>query len=166
MDKSVLIALIIVSISAFSANATNPIDVDDFERTSELGKTALRNKNFDSAYIYLNKASKLGDKVSQFKLAILYMEGLGVKQDYTKAYLWLNVASEYNHNKWRKVRDQLLGALSKEQVEALAPLVEDYIAKYGAKTQDISCSRRAALGSQHKVIQCRKYITKFMSPKR
>lgn len=166
MKKLFLIAAISLSFNSVSANATTPFDVDDFERATELSHAALQNKSFDSAYTYLDKASKLGNKVSQFKLALLYMEGLGVKQDYTQAYLWLNVASEFNHNKWRKVRDQMRSALTKEQVVALAPLVDEYIEKYGAKTQDVSCSRRAPLGSQRKVMQCRKYLTKYLPPKR
>ncbi|MEP0175457.1 MAG: hypothetical protein ABJH28_09520 [Paraglaciecola sp.] len=60
----------------------------------EIGATAVRNKNYDKAYKHLEEASKHGDKVSQYTLALLYMEGFGVEQDYGKAYLWLNVASE------------------------------------------------------------------------
>ncbi|MFT6268004.1 MAG: TPR repeat protein [Alphaproteobacteria bacterium] len=91
------------------------------------------------------------------------MGGLGVKQDYTQAYLWLNVALEFNHNKWREVRDQMRSALTKEQVVALTPLVDEYIEEYGAKTLDVSCSRSAPLGSLRKVMQCRKYLTKSIS---
>jgi len=84
---------------------------------------------------------------------------LGVEQDYGQAYVWLNVASEVNESSWREVRDKLGGALSKEQLVALAPMVEEYIEKYGAKTQEVSCYRRAAMGTNRKVMQCSKYRT-------
>ncbi|MFT7201197.1 MAG: hypothetical protein ACI9UD_002866, partial [Glaciecola sp.] len=41
----------------------------------------------------------------------------------------------------------------------LAPMVEEYIEKYGAKTQEVSCYRRAAMGTNRKVMQCSKYRT-------
>ena len=159
MKKSLLIAAITCSLGALTANAATTFEVEEFNRASELSSSAIQSKNYDRAFEYLETASKLGNKISQFTLALLYMEGLGVKQDYTQAYLWLNVASEVNEKKWQKVRDQLHNALSKEQVAALTPLVDEYIEKYGAKAQEVSCYKRAATGTNRKLMQCTKHRT-------
>jgi TPR repeat protein len=142
-----------------TVNAASTFDVEAFNRASERGNSATQTKDYDTAFKHLDEASKLGNKVSQFTLALLYMEGLGVEQDYAKAYIWLNVASEVNQRSWRDVRDKLGGALSKEQLAALAPMVDEYIEKYGVKTQEVSCYKRSAIGTNRKVMQCSKYLS-------
>ncbi len=152
-----IIASITLSLSSMTVNAASTFDVEAFNRASELGNSAAQSKDYDDAFKHLDEASKLGNKVSQFTLALLYMDGLGVEQDYGKAYAWLNVASEVNEKSWREVKGKLGAALSKEQRVALAPMVDEYIDKYGAKTQEVSCCRRAAMGATRKVMQCSKY---------
>jgi TPR repeat protein len=159
VKKLFLLAATTFSLCSMTANAATTFEVAEFNRATELSSSAVRVKNYDRAVEHLDLASKLGNKVSQFTLALLYMEGLGVDQDYTQAYLWLNVAAEVNEKKWRIVRDQIHSALTDEQVVALAPLVADYIAKYGAKAQEVSCYRRSATGSNRKLMQCTKYLT-------
>ncbi len=158
MYKSILISVIIFSLSALNANAAKNTEVYDYDRASDLGFSAFHSKSYDIAFKHLNKASLLGNKEAQYTIAILYMGGLGVEKDYTQAYLWLNVAAEANQSKWRKLRDKVHNALSTEQQKALSSLVEDYINKYGAKTQEISCYKRAATGSKIKIMRCLKHL--------
>jgi len=155
--SNLIIAAITLSLSSLTANAATTFDVEAFNRASELANSSVQSKDYDSAFPYLVEASKLGNKVSQFTLALLYMEGLGVEQDYGLAYLWLNVAAEVNEKDWRNVRDQLRDALSEEQLTVLAPQVDEYIVKYGASAQEVSCYRRSAMGTNRKVMQCSKY---------
>ena len=147
------------SLSSVTANAATSHEVEKFNRATELSGSAVQSKNYDRAFGHLETASKLGNKISQFTLALLYMEGLGVKQDYTQAYLWLNVASEVKEKRWRKVRDQIHNSLSQEQIAGLKPLVQEYIEKYGAKAQEVSCYKRKATGTNRKLMQCTKRRT-------
>lgn len=151
-----------LSLLSVKANSATTSEVEQFNRATEFANAAVRSKDYDRAFPYLDEAAKLGNKISQFTLALLYMEGLGVEQDFTKAYLWLNVASEVNEKRWRKVRDEIKSSLSKEQLALLAPLVAEYIAKYGEEAQEVSCYKRAATGTNRKLMQC----TKFRTPGR
>lgn len=159
MKKLLLITAMAFSLSSITAVAATTHEVEEFNRATELSGSAVKSKNYDRAFKYLDKAAKLGNKISQFTLALLYIEGLGVEQDYTKAYLWLNVASEVKEKRWRKVRDQIHNSLSQEQIAALKPLVDEYIEKYGAKTQEVSCYKRKATGTNRKLMQCTKHRT-------
>jgi len=159
VKKLLLIAVMTCSLSALTVNAATTHEVENFNRASELSASAVQSKNYDRAFGYLETASKLGNKISQFTLALLYMEGLGVKEDFTQAYLWLNVASEIKEKRWRKVRDQIHNSLSEEQIVALKPLVDEYIEKYGAKTQEVSCYKRKATGTNRKLMSCTKRLT-------
>lgn len=151
-----------LTLLSVNANSATTAEVEKFNRATEFANNAVRSKDYDRAFPYLDEAAKLGNKISQFTLALLYMEGLGVEQDFTKAYLWLNVASEVNEKRWRKVRDEIKSSLSKEQLALLAPLVAEYIAKYGEEAQEVSCYKRAATGTNRKLMQC----TKFRTPGR
>jgi TPR repeat protein len=151
-----------LSLLSVKANSATTSEVEKFNRATEFANAAVRSKDYDRAFPYLDEAAKLGNKISQFTLALLYMEGLGVEQDFTKAYFWLNVASEVNEKSWRKVRDEIKSSLSKEQLALLAPLVAEYIAKYGEEAQEVSCYKRAATGTNRKLMQC----TKFRTPGR
>lgn len=160
--KNILLTVAIafgISISAMSASAATSFEVEAFNRATEKGSSAIKTKNYERAFNYLDKASKLGNKESQYQLALLYMEGLGVKQDYIRAYIWLNVAVEVKEKNWQKVRDMLHNALSEDDRAALAPMINEYITKYGAEAQEISCSKRAARGSNRKFMQCTKFLT-------
>ena len=162
MKKLLLITALAFSLSSLTVDAATTHEVQSFNRATEISGSAVQSKNYDRAFKYLDKASKLGNKISQFTLALLYIEGLGVEQDYTKAYLWLNVASEVKEKRWRKVRDQIHNSLSEEQITVLKPLVDEYIEKYGAKAQEVSCYKRKATGTNRKLMQC----TKRLSPGR
>ena len=159
MKILLIIAALTCSLSTLTANAATTFEVAEFNRATEFGLSALQGKNYDRAFVHLEEASKLGNKISQFSLALLYIEGLGVKQDYTEAYLWLNVAAEAKDKKWRKVRDQIKNSLTQEQVAALKPLVNEYIEKYGSKAQDVKCYKKAATGTNRKLMQCTKRTT-------
>jgi len=158
MKKLILVSAVIFSLSALNVNAAKNTEVYDYERASELGTAAFKNKSYDNAFKHLDKASRLGNKAAQYTLALLYMGGQGVKQDYTQAYLWLNVAAEVKHNKWRGLRDKIHNALSEEQRNVLQPLVQEHINKFGAKAQEVSCSKRSAVGSNIRVMRCVKQL--------
>jgi TPR repeat protein len=156
MDKkpTFRIALLILIMAPFSALAATTFDVESYNTSFDNGSRALVSKNYEKAYEQLIKASKLGHKNAQYSVALMYMEGKGTKQDYAQAYLWLNVAAEAKDKKWRKMRNKIRKALSSEQQVALQPHVDTYIEKYGAKAQEISCSKLERLGSHAKQMEC------------
>jgi len=158
MNKLILISAIICSLCTLNSNAAKNTEVYDYERASELGGAAFKSKNYDTAFKHLDKASKLGNKEAQYALALLYMGGYGVEQDYAQAYLWLNVASEVDVKQWRKLRDEIHNALSAEQKNALKPQVENYLNIYGAKAQDVGCHKQAVTGGNIKRFRCTKSL--------
>ncbi|MBV1909496.1 MAG: SEL1-like repeat protein [Kangiellaceae bacterium] len=160
MNKIPLYFVLLFNFLPTCVNAASNKEVNDYQRATEIGDKAIKLKNYEKAFKHLEIASKLGNKTAQYSLAILYMNGLGVEKDYNQAYLWLNVASEAKVSKWRKLRDKLKTAFSEEQKSALAPHVESYLNKYGEKIQDVSCYKRAPMGSNRKIMTCTKRLDK------
>ena len=152
MKTLILITTMTLSLLSVKANSATTSEVEQFNRATEFANAAVRSKDYDRAFPYHDEAAKLGNKISQFTLALLYMEGLGVEQDFTKANLWLNVASEVNENRWRNVRDQIKTSLSKEQLDVSAPMIADYIAQYGEEAQEVRCDKHSVTGTSRKLM--------------
>jgi hypothetical protein len=157
--KSTIISIIIV-LCSYSSNlsAANLADVQTYNQKYSVASRALVSKNYDKAFKNFLIASKLGHKSAQYSLALLYMEGLGTKQDYAQAYLWLNLAAESDIKKWVRMKDKIHNSLSVEQRASLRPHVDLYIEKYGSVTQEISCSKTTSINSHKKHIQCVKKL--------
>jgi TPR repeat protein len=158
MKKLLIVSALVCSFGSFSVDAARNTEVFEYEKASKLGFNAFNAESFESAVEHLGKASKLGNKVAQYSLALLYLEGKGTSQDYAQAYIWLNVAAEANEKKWRKLRDQIKGALSTEQKKSLQPHIDSYMTKYGAKAQDISCKKKARIGTHRRQMSCVKNL--------
>lgn len=159
MRKFIIAVASIVLSSAITVQAASSFEVEQYNKYAKFSDSAMQLKDYEQAYEHLLKSSELGNKISQYNLATLYIEGLGVKQDYAQAYLWLSVAAEANEKKWRDARDQLHNAFSEEHHAMLAPHVKSYIDNYGAEAQEITCSKRASTGSNRRVMQCAKNLT-------
>jgi hypothetical protein len=78
-------------------------------RAFELGEYAV------AAREWLEFASQ-GDVTSQFRLAQLYEEGLGVPQDFVQAHRWYNVAGSRGHAEAREARDTLANRMTANQL--------------------------------------------------
>jgi uncharacterized protein len=59
----------------------------------------------------------LGDAAAQFNLGVMYYEGQGVQQDYTQAYMWVNLATAQGVEDAVRMRDNLVKKLTPSQIE-------------------------------------------------
>ncbi len=158
MKKLIIASVIVCCFFSINVNAAKNTEVFDYDKSSRIGFNALTAKSYDKAFKHLEKASKLGNKGAQYSLALLYLEGKGTAQDYGQAYIWLNVATEVKEKTWRELRDKLHNAFNSKQINILKPLVDNYIDKYGADAQDISCAKSAPTGSRRKIMRCVKTL--------
>ena len=154
MNNKLALALLILIITPSVTNAATTFEVENYNTSYDAASRALVSKEYKKAFGNFIKASKLGHKNAQYSLALMYMEGKGTPQDYAQAYLWLNVAAEAKEKRWRKMRNKIRKALSTKQQQDLQPHVDSYIAKYGAKTQEIRCAKLKKIGSHTKHMEC------------
>ena len=98
-------------------------DQGDILAQKQLGDMYLRVGKRRTAAKWITKAAKQGDASSQLNLGAMYYIGDGVLTDYTKAYMWLNLAA-YNGNQF--------GNKSKQEVAAQMGTAQI------AKAQDMS----------------------------
>jgi TPR repeat protein len=156
INKLVISLTIVLLLYIEPADADNTSEIWVFEQALNVGMSALRRQDYEAAFEQLEKAAKLGNKVAQYNLALLYMDGSGVSQDYAQAYLWLNVAAEAREKTWRRLLEQLHNSLSQDQIAALTPHVNSHLEKYGARAQGVNCGKRPSIGTKIAVMQCTK----------
>ncbi|MBK3775921.1 hypothetical protein GAY31_17440 [Azospirillum brasilense] len=87
----------------------------------DLGKIAEREKNFDEAVSYYEKAAWRGNQYGKYKLAIAYRDGNGKRRDFIKAYAWFSLTASYSNGLFSKEAREELDALEKRMtVEQVA----------------------------------------------
>jgi TPR repeat protein len=91
---------------------TNDISREIFNETFD----AFMSGEFDKAYQGFLKMAEAGSSVSQYYLAVMFLNGKGVLQDYCLAHMWLNIASSRGHDKARRQLEKLTRNMTAEQV--------------------------------------------------
>mgnify|MGYP001172241563 CR=1 FL=1 len=146
-----------LSLPALAQSQTkNHIWKSEYLSTLDLGLHALKAKKYDKALEKLTESAKMGNKEGQYYLAQMYFQGWGTPVNYEEGWLWLSVAMEQKTAEWNRSYRHIKKALPEDYIEALQPYVDEYIALYGAKAQDLRCETRAAIGSNIKEVICEK----------
>ena len=155
MKKLVLIFLIFILTGQLQAAGTLSVD-EYFDRISS-GHEALLDKDFESAFTQYMTVARWGDKDTQYFLAHLYFQGLGVKKDLLEGLAWLYLASEAR-TEWVLEADKLFQTLSRDQKLLLKDKVEQFIKLFGMDTQRINCGQEAVENTRKRLMVCRKQL--------
>jgi len=97
--------------------------------------------DYPAAVKWFIEAASRGLPDSQYNLAVLYENGLGVTKDLREAYKWLLLAAKSGDAESKARRDALKASLPVKDQEAAEELVANWRAKF---TNPISNNFRAA----------------------
>ncbi len=89
----------------------------------EAGREAFNAGNYTSAFVEWRIAGGKGDARSQYDLARLYEEGLGVPQNFVHAHAWYNLAAGHGLGEARAARDDLAKRMTPDQLARAQGLV-------------------------------------------
>jgi TPR repeat protein len=73
--------------------------------------------------------SEQGDSSAQFNLGLMYHNGQGVTQDYTRAHMWWNIAASQGDKDSVKNRDLIAKKMTPSQIEKAQTLAGECVAK-------------------------------------
>ena len=79
--------------------------------------------DYTTAARWFEEAAKRGLADSQFNLAVLYENGLGVKRDMKMAFMWLALAARNGDKDAVRRRDILRGKLTAEEIVAAEQMI-------------------------------------------
>ena len=78
----------------------------------------------------LVRAAEQGDAEAQYNLGLMYLEGLGVKQDNVEAYAWIRTAAAQGKSGTLEIRQALLREMTTSQENRAIELAREYREKY------------------------------------
>ncbi len=108
--------------------------VDVFADDIQDGIAAYKQGDFQTAYQAWHQAAENNVAEAQWMLAILLLNGQGVKQDKVAAYSWLTLASEKQHKQAMIDRMAIRDRLSAEELMSADTLSKTFRDKQMAKT--------------------------------
>ncbi len=79
--------------------------------------------DYTTAAQWFEQAAQRGLPDSQFNLAVLYENGLGVKRDPSRAFMWLSIAARNGDTDAVRRRDILRGKLAVEEIAAADKMI-------------------------------------------
>ena len=83
-------------------------------------------QDYAEAVKWYRKAAEQGNALGQHVLGVMYDQGRGVPQDYVQAHKWLNLAVAAGDASALKVRDDLAGRMTREQIAEAQKLARDW----------------------------------------
>ena len=83
-------------------------------------------QNFPLAFKWYERAAQHNHAEAQYSLGMMYRSGQGVPVDKPKSYIWFNLAAAQGHERAREARDNLLPALTTDQVLAAQRAAQEW----------------------------------------
>ena len=87
-------------------------------------------EEIDDAAALLRAAAEHGNAEAQYDLGLMYLEGLGVKQDNAEAYAWIRTAAAQGKGGTLEIRAALLREMTPSQEDRAIELAREYREKY------------------------------------
>jgi len=146
------------NISVTAADDTKTFkSLRDLEEEFTKGAKFYQKEKYEKAYPIFAELSQWGIKSAQSLLGTMYIQGQHVGPSIERGLAWLGVANELGGYKSSKANfDYVYNQLNDEQKKIIDVKVQSYIAKFGAKTQNITCKKKKGLGSNIPVQACSK----------
>jgi len=91
----------------------------------ERGNRFFEQQDYAAAARYYRLAAHWADKLAQFNLGILYVNGDGVARDPLRGWAWIRLAAERGYPKYARVANDLWARFDAEQRRAAQAIVDE-----------------------------------------
>jgi TPR repeat protein len=93
------------------------------------GLDAAQKGDFVNALKEWKPLAEQGDASAQYNLGVMYDNGEGVIQDYTRAHMWWNIAASQGHEEAMENRDKVAKEMTSLQIAEAQKLARECVAK-------------------------------------
>ena len=129
----------------------------DIDRDLKKALEFYGEEKYAEAYPIAAELSQWGIKRAQTLLGGMYVGGLHVDQSTIRGLVWLGVAKEKKSEKQAtRMFNEIYNQLGDEQKAYVDSKVDSYVAKFGAKAQNLKCKKRRVTGTNISQVQCSK----------
>jgi len=111
---------------------------------------------FKKSFELLKTPATWGYKGAQYTIAFMFLKGQHVQQSTLLGMGWLGVATEVETEDWSEQYRSFYAVATQEQKLKIDKVVEEYIRRYGMKSQHIICKKSATTRSKRVKHVCTK----------
>ncbi len=144
-----LLSTIITTIALMCVSVTGVPDTD-YQRTQELADKLFDDGKYKAAEKHYKTLGRVGDKYAQYRLSVIYHQGLNSRRNLPEAYAWAHVAAMNNHQGLVEHRDQVWASIPAAQHTESKKKAERFESLYS----DISIARRLERASRQRLNSC------------
>lgn len=108
------------------------LEIESFTPQREQADTMFMQERYASAYELYLKLAQQGDKVSQYKLALMNYFGLGIEENRIEAAAWAMIAQERGMDALRRMARLFYIELGNSEKAQLIDRLHELDVKYGA----------------------------------
>ncbi|MBA6392398.1 sel1 repeat family protein [Colwellia sp. BRX10-3] len=159
MQIKQVIIITIISSFLLSCKSTGSIrkSTNSLEVKEVTGITQYKKGNYKKAFYLLKEPAAWGYKGSQYVLAYMFLKGQYVEQSILLGMGWLGVAKEANVKEWNEEYKSFYSYATVQQKQNIDEIVNEYVKKYGLKSQHVTCQKSINTSSNRVDVKCHKY---------
>jgi hypothetical protein len=132
-------AALVCSLLVLAASAANAeLDYRNYAQNApgtqflERGNTFFRQGDYAAAAGYYRLAARWADKLAQFNLGLLHVNGDGVERDPLLGWAWIELAAERGYPKYQRVADRIWAQFDDEHRRVARRILDEQLApEYG-----------------------------------
>jgi hypothetical protein len=118
----------------------------------------VQKQRFAEAFPEIIRFAKYGEKYAQYLAGLLMVTGQDVPVNVEEGLVWMRLSLEQDTTDWKRRYNDITKNLTKEQLDSLNPMYEDFKQKYGAENQFMRCGYERLKGSNMRQHTCRKNL--------
>ena len=134
----------------------NAFTINEFHRINKQASFFYRTKQYEKAFPFLLASAKRGFKVAQYRLGVIYVNGLGkIKRDVTLGIGWLGTsASPRSSALMRETYEDLMDQVPERLKPKVQELVDALVERYGSEATGVDCMNTRVAGTHMRSFQC------------
>lgn len=134
----------------------NAFTINEFHRVNNVASFYYRTKQFAKAFPYLLASAKRGFKTSQYRLGVIYVNGLGkIKRDVILGIGWIGTAASPRSTAlMRETYEDLLDQVPERLKPKVQDIVDALIERYGSEATGVNCMNTRVAGTHMRSFQC------------
>lgn len=134
----------------------NAFTINEFHRINNLASFYYRTKQYEKAFPFLLASAKRGFKGSQYRIGVLYVNGLGkIKRDVTLGIGWIGTsASPRSTALMRETFQDLMDQVPERLRSKVQDVVDALIERYGSEATGVNCMNTRVAGTHMRSFQC------------
>lgn len=118
----------------------------------------VQKQEFAQAFPEIMRFARYGEKYAQYLAGMLMISGQGVPVNVEEGLVWMRLSLEQETSDWQRRYEDITKNLTKQQLDSLNPMYEQFKSKFGAQTQNMRCGYERMRGSNMRHHVCRKNL--------